>query len=263
MKEYAHFSFGDLSISMHYQPEIIDKMWLNDLLRKYGYLTSSNNLLIPATYIIDYVSNKYIAMSSNIQDLVGYPIHHFSDEGVEFFLKITDKSDLSVCMEKVLPFNLSFLKKIPHEEHGQYVFSHNYRINAKGGNQVVIYQQYTIIISPHTGLPIYSLGLISDITQLKKDSHISHQIVRLSNEGHTSEKRIVFSAEYNPEYSILSKREIEILRLLAGGFNSREIADKLYISESTVTIHRKSMLEKSNSKNVAQLIAYAGKNNLI
>ena len=263
MKEFGHFSFGDLSISMHYRPEVIDKMRLNEMLRKYRHLTSVNNLLFPATFIIDFSTKKYIAMSSNVQELIGYPVNHFFDEETDFLFKITEKVDQTIFTEKVAPYNQSFLKKIPKEEQGKYIFSHNYRVNASGKKQVMLYQQYTIVLSPQTGLPSYGLGLISDISHIKKDTSIIHQIVKVSYEGNVSEKEIVFSTEYNPEYNILSKREIEILKLLAEGFKSREIAEKLFISESTVTIHRKSMLDKSNSKNVAQLIAYAGRNNLI
>lgn len=263
MKECGHFSFGELTISMHYHTAIIDKMQLNDILRKYSYLNSTGNLLLPTTFVIDYASKKYIAISGNVEELAGLPANHFLDNGVDSFLQITDSADLSICTEKVLPYNLNFLSKIPKKDHGQYIFSHNYRINAKDDKKIMLYQQYTIIVSPKTGLPLYSVGLISDIGQLKKDSTIVHQIVKLTHRGSVSEKEIVYSTEYYPEFNILSKREIEILHLLAEGFNSRKIADKLFISESTVTIHRKSMLEKSNSKNVAQLIAFAGKHNMI
>ncbi len=263
MKEYGHFSFGELTISMHYQPAIIDKMQLNDILRKFGYLNSTGNLLLPTTFVIDHASKKYIAISGNVEELAGFPANHFLDSGIDSFLHITDKTDLPICMEKVLPYNLNFLNRIPKKEHGQYIFSHNYRINTKDDKKVMLYQQYTIIVSPKTGLPVYSVGLISDIGHLKKDSTILHQIVKHTHRENVSEKEIVYSTEYYPEFNILSKREVEILHLLAQGLNSREIADKLFISESTVTIHRKSMLEKSNSKNVAQLIAFAGKHNLI
>ncbi len=55
----------------------------------------------------------------------------------------------------------------------------------------------------------------------------------------------------------LTNREIEILRELANGLSSQEIAEKLYISKSTVDNHRNSIMVKSGAKNIASLIRYA------
>jgi DNA-binding CsgD family transcriptional regulator len=263
MKDYGYFSFGGLTLSMHYQPEIIDKMSLDEMLREYGHLAHTSSLSIPTPYIIDYVSKKYIALSSNVEDLVGYPVNHFFDDGLDFLLQITDKVDLNICNEKIVPYNIRFLNGVPKSDHNQYIFTHNYRINAKDGKKVLLYQQSTLVLSPETGLPMYSIGLLSDIGQLKKDTSILHQIVRIRHNGKTSVKEIAFSTEYSPDQHLLSKRELEILKLLAQGLNSKQIGEKLFISESTVVIHRKNMLVKTSSKNVAQLIAYGAKNHLI
>jgi DNA-binding NarL/FixJ family response regulator len=56
---------------------------------------------------------------------------------------------------------------------------------------------------------------------------------------------------------IFSQREREVLVLLAKGRSSKEIADKLFITERTVESHRKNMIEKGRVKNTVELIAYA------
>jgi len=56
---------------------------------------------------------------------------------------------------------------------------------------------------------------------------------------------------------LFSKREREIINLLARGLSSREIADLLFIGERTVETHRKNLIEKAGVKNTVQLIAYA------
>jgi two-component system, NarL family, nitrate/nitrite response regulator NarL len=62
---------------------------------------------------------------------------------------------------------------------------------------------------------------------------------------------------------VLTSREIEILRLVAKEFNSRQIAEILFISERTVETHRKNILKKSGAQNLVGLIKYAYANNLI
>ncbi len=52
----------------------------------------------------------------------------------------------------------------------------------------------------------------------------------------------------------LSKRELEILRLVAQGYSSNEIADMLFLSSYTVRTHRKNILSKTSTKNGSELI---------
>ena len=61
----------------------------------------------------------------------------------------------------------------------------------------------------------------------------------------------------------ISRREKEVLLLIAEGLTNNEIADKLFISVPTVNTHRKSLLEKLKAKNTAILIGRATKQGLI
>lgn len=60
----------------------------------------------------------------------------------------------------------------------------------------------------------------------------------------------------------LTEREIEILRLIAMEFSSSEIADKLFISVSTVETHRRNLFQKLNVKSAIGLVKYAIKHGL-
>jgi DNA-binding NarL/FixJ family response regulator len=61
----------------------------------------------------------------------------------------------------------------------------------------------------------------------------------------------------------LSEREIEVLQKICLGLSNNEIADILNISKRTVDKHRSNLLEKTNSKNTANLVIYAMKQKLI
>jgi DNA-binding NarL/FixJ family response regulator len=62
---------------------------------------------------------------------------------------------------------------------------------------------------------------------------------------------------------LFSQRERAVLQLLSKGKSSREIADELFIAERTVESHRRNMVEKSDVKNTAELIAYAASRGLL
>ncbi|WP_242918505.1 response regulator transcription factor [Pontibacter liquoris] len=61
----------------------------------------------------------------------------------------------------------------------------------------------------------------------------------------------------------LSRREIEVLTLIAEGFTNAEIADKLFTSKRTIETHRQNILEKTQAKNSANLIKYAIEHKII
>ena len=54
-----------------------------------------------------------------------------------------------------------------------------------------------------------------------------------------------------------SRRETEIVRLLADGLSTQEVADRLFLSYYTVETHRKNLLNKLNLRNTAELVKYA------
>jgi DNA-binding NarL/FixJ family response regulator len=64
-------------------------------------------------------------------------------------------------------------------------------------------------------------------------------------------------AEEATKASRLSRRETEILQLLAEGLTTNEIAEKLFTSKRTIETHRQNILEKTQTKNTASLIHMA------
>ncbi|MBS1665422.1 MAG: response regulator transcription factor [Bacteroidetes bacterium] len=65
------------------------------------------------------------------------------------------------------------------------------------------------------------------------------------------------------EVTLITRREKEILKLIATGLTNAEISAQLFISIPTVNTHRKSLLEKFEAKNTAILIGKATKQGLI
>lgn len=62
---------------------------------------------------------------------------------------------------------------------------------------------------------------------------------------------------------ILSKREVEVLKLVCKEFSNVEIAGKLFLSVSTVETHRKNLIAKLGVQNTVGLVKFAIRNNLI
>lgn len=70
----------------------------------------------------------------------------------------------------------------------------------------------------------------------------------------------IFNMESGP---VLTRRETEVLQLISEGLTNKEIADRLFVSQSTVDSHRKNLLHKFGVLNTAALIAQAVKSGKI
>lgn len=61
----------------------------------------------------------------------------------------------------------------------------------------------------------------------------------------------------------LTEREIEVLQSITEGLANKQIADKLFISSHTVMTHRKNIMSKLKINNMASLVMYAVRENLV
>ncbi len=90
------------------------------------------------------------------------------------------------------------------------------------------------------------------------DSAVSSQVVQTLMKLPGKETKIT-----DAHYATLTAREQEILRLLAEGMSTREIAEKLYISPKTVENHRANIMNKLDLHSTLELVRYAAKLGLI
>jgi len=91
------------------------------------------------------------------------------------------------------------------------------------------------------------------------NTYFSKEIDVLGN----NDFRSTLTLEEKKIQDILSKREIEILRLICKEFSNNEMAEKLFLSVSTIETHRKNIIAKLGVNNTVGLVRFALKNNLI
>ncbi len=71
------------------------------------------------------------------------------------------------------------------------------------------------------------------------------------------------TANTTDPFKILSKRELEILPLIAKGYGNKEIAEKLFVSVKTVEAHKTHIMTKLGLKSKPELVEYALKKKLL
>ncbi|MEO7045526.1 MAG: helix-turn-helix transcriptional regulator, partial [Ferruginibacter sp.] len=214
-------------------------------------------------YLLDYTTGKYLAISKSAVTTLGFEPREWMENGVSFTIGLYHKKDLKLYNEKIFPDRLKFIKSIPSGEQQDYIFSYNYRLKNSKGEFVNLLQRNCFIKSDKNGLPLISMGMVINIEHYKKENPVVQIVEKIDLANYSSET--VFKKAYylNEENAIFSKREKEVLLWVTDGLTSKEIADKMYLSEGTVINHRKNMLLKSGAKNAAELISFATANFII
>ncbi len=81
--------------------------------------------------------------------------------------------------------------------------------------------------------------------------------------GQAFEKMLQREAGMRRLTTILTTREIEVMKQVAGGLSNQQIAEKLIVQEGTVKIHIHNIYRKLGLKNRVDLTLYAQKRGLV
>ncbi|HYM92746.1 MAG TPA: LuxR C-terminal-related transcriptional regulator [Chitinophagaceae bacterium] len=221
----------------------------------------------PVTFLVDYSTKKYIYLEESCLSIIGHPDKYYYEEGIKGFWEQTHPTDFAIINEKIFPFNINFIKAIPHQKYPDFVFSLNFRMCKPSGESVTLLQRSSFVPGEMNGKPAGVIGVVFDITHFKSDHTIVHTIEETVPYNNEIVSNLVYKKTY-PVYDILpsqriSKRELEILSHIASGLSSKQIADKLKLKINTVHNHRKNMLHKTNCKSSAELLSYAIKHGLL
>ena len=258
-------TFTGLLNELYYRSKEIDTREAIQLVRQ---AQSIPHQLLPfkgIIHVIDYTKRRHVGISGPLKEMIGYVPRDIMDNGLDFVIDIFQKDDFKIFNESIFTKIIEKLKEAPKKDHDNLLFSFNYRMKSPDGRWMHLYQQTCYVTDPVTKLPLYNIGVCTDISPLKKNNSMAFSIDKKNN-GHGFFQSTNILTEYyypDPEESKLSKREKEVLGWLSEGYSSKQIAIKLNLSESTVIIHRKNMLKKTNTKNIAELISYAIKHGII
>lgn len=94
-----------------------------------------------------------------------------------------------------------------------------------------------------------------------------NELLEVIRQVHAGKKRIppeiaAHIAEHISD-EVLTEREVEVLREIAGGNRNRDIAEKLFITEETVKVHMKHIMEKLGASDRTQAVAIGVRRGII
>jgi DNA-binding CsgD family transcriptional regulator len=210
-------------------------------------------------YIFDLISHKSFSVL-NTQKAIGFDESYFTDLTKIYSLILPeDVDEIARISLAAVEFYKTYEDEFRAGKISSGIFFHRI-VDADKEVKWVMRQTYLI----YSDIDKNALLNCSVVTVLK-DNALDLHACKWQYVGHrAAEFNQLLNDNYpvTKEKSILTLREIEIIRHVNEGANSEKIADMLSISVLTVRKHRANIMQKLGLSNTAQLITYAKKTKL-
>ncbi|MBK7869985.1 MAG: PAS domain-containing protein [Saprospiraceae bacterium] len=208
-------------------------------------------------------------VSPAFKKLTGYESHQFLEGGSRFWFSLIHEQDIPV------------IKKILSEAHLKLAspdFNHSsipplileYRLKKADGHWIWLKESKWVVEFTADGIKDKVLCFLEDITAVKESEAAQIQeLLACEKSSHTLLETAILYQEKKPtkvshtaDFALengakLTKREKEVLLLLAEGKSTKSIASQLFVSVNTIETHRRHLLSKFGVKNSVELIAQA------
>jgi DNA-binding CsgD family transcriptional regulator len=252
--KFNYLDFAHIIGKKHYIFLKGEQLDLKDLLEKNPLIQGILNIGPYFMMLGNVHTWETLYISDGCEKITGYSVEEAYSLGPQLLVNFTHPEDYPVAMET----NQMAIKKLYQAEPKDRpffscVFYHR-GIN-KNGEMLNIMQQTIPVAFDLQENPYIFAIIITDITHL--------QMPRLPKTVLINHKKNDYQL-IEPGNPIIdnqllhfSKRESEVLRLLAEGFTTKEIALQLRITFHTAATYRKRLREKTKVKNTTELVNYA------
>ena len=203
------------------------------------YCDKDDNQMIS---VFDIKNNIFLYCNDSFKNILGYNTNDIIRGGWEFWYKKIDPGEARNIRNQI-----NFLIQKPHTGIFPEVLSFTYHIKNILSKWYLVSHELSLY---HFKKHLIALNYLYDISQKERIEYffgVKNPITIDRDKNSIS----------------ISKREKEVLLLIAEGFSSKQIADELYISNHTAISHRKNLIEKFKVKNTAQLIREASRSMLL
>lgn len=196
---------------------------------------------IPAVFIVSNLrDDSVVYMSERGRNILGVTLHEIRLPHNEYLKRFFNPEDVPNYVPKIF----SLIEKNNSDD--MVTFFQQVRPTEKH-DWVWYLSSMKIFMRDLEGKPLLTLTMAIPIDS---KHHITTKVNKLLSENN-------FLRQHHVTFSSLTKREKEVLQLMALGLNSCEIAAKLNISEATASTHRRNIRSKLNIQSNYEIIRYA------
>ena len=197
--------------------------------------------------IVDYSTKKYLYVSENIVNELDISPEELKTVGLGRALLNFEENQRNFFLQTLYPEIFEqYAKYAPSNQAKDLHATYNTLLKTTNGEYKWYFHQLAVLGCDQNGFPRYGLKFLSNISAYKSDDILNFNIYK---KDPVKETELIFSRDYYPQEinNSLSEREREIIILIKKGYTTKQIADELFISENTVSTHRKNIIKKSKN----------------
>lgn len=204
-------------------------------------------------YIVNFIDIVFDYVNPNVKQVLGIDSSEFT---IQNFLSIHHPDDLAQFHKKENIAIKFLLERIQPQDILKYKVMYMNRVQKTDGTYIKLLHQTRALRVSEDHKIQHVLGVHTDISHF--NTPITNRVSFIGDEGYDSfysdDLEKINVLDPNVEQHLFSPQEIRIIKLIAEGMSTHQIAKELFISESTVKTHRKNILKKSNAENSVQLV---------
>lgn len=204
--------------------------------------------------VLDMNSNTYLLKSSRFKRMLGYTNpEDIENDDMELFHRIIHPEDLQFVLETENDAYIFFRDLSPSEKK-DYKLVYDFRVKNTLGIYLRFIHQFSVLELDRQGKSWLALIVTDLIANRAAEDKPQRRMINIR-----TGKLYLFNNDddtFNSDM-LLTRRETEVLGLIALGLDSQEISERLFISVNTVNNHRRNILSKTRSENSTQALLYA------
>ncbi len=193
-------------------------------------------------------------VSKNFEYALGLDRKKMLAEGVPYWLNHMHPEVLPTWISILGDLMDYTMVKIPEKERMRIQYQWTYKVRTQSGAYANLLEQTIPLYLDGVGKPIIGLAHLA-VIGYDEPLPLRSAVRRMNNNDQYETLRV---RSYDAQQLLsdqLTARERDVIRLLALGNSSREIAKKLFISVHTVDTHRRRILKKLNCSSTVQAVA--------
>ncbi|MDN3641078.1 LuxR C-terminal-related transcriptional regulator [Lutimonas halocynthiae] len=203
-------------------------------------------------YVIDFSKNK-MTFANGFESFVGY-----KDE----------KMSLGNYLEKIHPDDIDLVGRIgaatmehthsnPNNNKDNVLYI-SFRIRKSNNEYIKVLSQSSVFEIGQEGQMISSLVKVSDLSFIEDGEVVRYKFVAENLDQEAFKYKI-----YHSSKDLFTNRELDIIKEIAKGKSSQDIAESLEISKHTVATHRKKIMKKSGCHSAEELLKFCKRNGVL
>jgi len=211
-------------------------------------------------YIVDFYDRKIKQISDNAEQILGLPMQSITFEKIINTIHPDDMDFVVNAEEASYRHIYNILGK---ENILRYKVSYCFRSKVSNG-EYHLFNHQAIVLTVDSNYGVgRSLNIHTNINHIAHENNNKIYLIGIKDNNEMIEIKLNEDLITNRSVSLFSKRETEIINLIAHGYSTSKIAEILYISLHTVKNHRKKIFKKANVRNSMELIQRCTNENLL